>query len=515
MNLGETGNFSPLFLDFLQQKDELQSFYHLFPTLENFERQIRLKEFSKEKRVVLTEVIREQYEKVEANTRVTDNISLLNEENTFTITTGHQLNIFSGPLYFIYKIVTVINACKKLKGILPEFNFVPMYWMASEDHDFDEINHFRLFGKKYIWETDQTGAVGRFDPSGLRDVLAELPEKLPLFERAYLENDTLADATRCFVNELFGSEGLVVIDSDNKRLKEQLSDLVVDDLTEHEAENIVVPDSDRIEKMGYKSQVFCRPVNFFYLEDHTRERIIFQNGRYEVNNTDLTFSKDEMVELVKTHPEKFSPNVILRPLYQETILPNLAYVGGPSEVAYWLQLYGLFQHYKLPFPILLPRNFALVINRTNVKKIRKMGIEIKSLFREEKSLKERFIEENAEHNLSLEREKEVLEQVFLSIKNQALAVDKSLEGFIGAEGSKALKIIENIERRLKKAEETKHDNSLKSLLGIKEKLFPGGNLQERTDNFLNFYINKPEFISEVLTALDPFDFRLHILSEDE
>ena len=515
MNLGETGNFSPLFLDYLQQKDQLQPFYGLFPSLENFEKQVQKKRFPKEKRGVLTEVLREQYSHVEAATSVRDNIALLDGENTLTITTGHQLNIFSGPLYFIYKIVTVINTCKKLAEAFPGFNFVPVYWMASEDHDFQEINNFRLFGKKYSWETDQTGAVGRFDTAGLGSILSELPEKLPLFERAYLENGNLADATRCFVNDLFGDQGLVVLDADHKKLKAGMSGLIIDDLTKHDAEAIVVPDTTRIEGMGYKSQVFCRTVNFFYLDDNLRERIVFQDGRYGVNNTDLSFSKEEVLALVESNPEKFSPNVILRPLYQETILPNLAYVGGPSEVAYWLQLHGLFEHYKLPFPILMPRNFGLVINRAMAKKIRKIGVGANSLFKGEKSLKEQFIADNAEHDISLEREKEVLEQVFQSIKNRALVVDKSLDGFVGAEGSKTFKSVENIEKRLKKAQEAKYDSSLKSLLGIKEKLFPGGNLQERTDNFLNFYINNPEFINEALAAFDPFDFRFHILIEDE
>ena len=515
IELGETGNFSPIFLDYLQQKDQLRPFYHLYPSMENLGKQLRLKEFSKEKRAVLAKVLEEQYADIEVGTKVRDHISQLKSAKTFTITTGHQLNIFSGPLYFIYKIATVINTCKKLAEAFPEFNFVPVYWMASEDHDFEEINHFRLFGKTYTWETDQTGAVGRFDPVGLRNILSALPEKLALFEQAYLGHNNLADATRFFVNELFGSQGLVVVDADHPGLKAEIKGLMLDDLIKHQAESIVVPDSDRIEKMGYKSQVFCRPVNFFYLDNGIRERIVYQNGRYEINNTDLFFTKEEIQELVQTNPEKFSPNVILRPLYQETILPNLAYIGGPAEVAYWLQLHGLFRHYKIPFPVLMPRNFALIINRANAKKIGKTGVEPKSLFRDEQFLKERFITGNGGRKLTLEREKEILEQVFQSIKNQALTVDKSLGGFIGAEGNKVLKSVENIEKRLKKAEESKYENSLKSLLAVKEKLFPEGKLQERADNFLNFYINNPDFTDRILEAVDPFDFRFHILIEDE
>lgn len=514
-DLGETGYFSPVFLDYLQQKDQLRPFYHLFPTLENFGKQLGLKDFSKEKRETLTVTLEEQYAGITPGPKARENISLLKSENTFTITTGHQLNIFSGPLYFIYKLITVINACEKLADTYPEFNFVPVYWMASEDHDFQEISHFRLFGKEYSWETDQTGAVGRFDPMGLRKIITELPEIPVLFENAYCQHENLADATRYFVNELFGNKGLLVIDADHKRLKSQISSMIIDDITKNTAETIVVPDSGKIEGLGYKSQVFCRPINFFFLDDNVRERIIFQHGRYEINNTELFFSEKEMLDLVRDSPQKFSPNVILRPLYQEVILPNLAYVGGPSEVAYWLQLHGLFQHYKIPFPILMPRNFSLIINRVNAGKVRKGGVQARHLFRDENSLKDLFMAENGEHNLSLEQEREVMEQVFESIKNQVLAVDKSLEGFVGAEGNKAMKIVENIEKRLKKAGETKHENSLKSLLGVKEKLFPGGNLQERTDNFLNFYINNPEFINEISAALDPFDFRFHILTEDE
>lgn len=515
INLGETGNFSPLFLDYLQEKDVLKSFYDIFPTPENFEKQIKGKDFSKDKRQVLTAVLREQYEGLEAGNKVLDNIAFLDDEKTFTITTGHQLNIFTGPLYFIYKIATVINTCKKLAETFPGFNFVPVYWMATEDHDFEEINHFRLFGKKYEWTTDQSGAVGRFNPAELGELLASLPEKVALFERAYLEHETLADATRCFVNELFGAEGLVVIDADHKKLKAEFSELLLDDLTNQRAETIVGNNSAEIEKLGYKSQVFCRPVNCFYLQDNIRERIILQGDRYLINNTDLSFSREEMFDLLKTNPEKFSPNVILRPLYQESILPNLAYIGGPAEVAYWLQLHGLFKHYKLPFPILMPRNFALVVNRGNNKKIRKSGMQVKDLFKDEKSLKDQFVAKNAEFKLSLEQEKEILSQVIQSIKNQALGVDKSLEGFTGAEGKKMLKIVDGIEKRLKKAEETKHDDSLQSLVKTKERLFPEGKLQERTDNFLNFYLNNPEFIQETLKAFDPFDFRFHILIEDE
>ena len=162
IDLGETGLFSPIFLDYIKQKKPLQPFYNLYPFKKNVGKQVKLKKesFSSETRKILTTVLNSQYEGFTISDTLSSNLQKLEQENTFTITTGHQLNIFTGPLYFIYKIVTVINACKELKADFPDYNFVPVYWMASEDHDFEEISYFKLFNKKYIWETDQKGRVG-------------------------------------------------------------------------------------------------------------------------------------------------------------------------------------------------------------------------------------------------------------------------------------------------------------------------------------------------------------------
>ncbi|MDN5200600.1 bacillithiol biosynthesis cysteine-adding enzyme BshC [Fulvivirgaceae bacterium BMA10] len=513
--LGETGNFSPLFLDYLEGKKQLNGYYGKAPVIENFKEQIENKSLNPESRGVLHEVLKSQYQQLETHDLLRKNIDLLKADNTYTITTGHQLNIFTGPLYFIYKIVTVINICKQLKGKYPDYNFIPVYWMATEDHDFAEINHFNLFGKKYEWETDQKGAVGRFNPASIKSILDQLPEHSELFEEAYLKHGSLADATRYYVNALFGKEGLVVIDADNAQLKGLFRNIIKDDLFNHRANDMVESASSDLAKEGYRSQVYPRSINFFYLENGSRERIIREDDSFVVRNTDLKFSKEEIEDQLEKHPDRFSPNVITRPLYQETVLPNLAYIGGPAEIAYWLQLKRIFDYYKVPFPILMPRNFALVINKANVKKIKKLGLGSCELFLDLQSLKTGFIERNSESTFSLEREREILNEVYQSVSNIAAAVDKSLEGLIGAEANKALKGIENIEKRLKKAEEKKQETALIQLQNVKEKLFPGGGLQERIDNFLNFYFNNPEFIEQLCNCLDPFDYRFNIILEDE
>jgi bacillithiol synthase len=512
--LADTRSFSSFFLDYIQQNQSLKKFYHRFPLPENFKDQITEKQvaFSLENRKVLVTALQEQYKNLNIAENVKHNISSLSDTKTFTVTTGHQLNIFTGPLYFIYKIATVINTCKKLKALYPPYNFVPVYWMASEDHDYDEIKYFRLYGKKYIWETDQTGAVGRFNTAGIEKIINELPGDTQVFKNAYQKNTKLSDAVRQYVNDLFGNEGLVVLDGDSRTLKSLFKHVIKDDLTQHHAKELVDKTDKELEALGYKTQVFCRDINFFYVQDGLRSRIEKHNDSYKVIDTDITFTSEELNKLIDNEPEKFSPNVILRPLYQEIILPNLAYVGGPAEVVYWLQLKSVFQYFKAPFPILMPRNFAMVIEQHIGKKFEKTKLALKDLFVDKNELFKQWVLKNTQHNLSVSEERQVISKIFEELKARASGIDQTLVPFVGAESKRAMSSLEKIETKLIRAEKRFQSDKLKQIEFVKDVLFPNGSLQERTDNFLNFYQQDPKFIQSLLDCFDPFDFQFNILS---
>lgn len=515
ISLDETGCFSSLFLDYLAQTETLRPFYSEFPAVESIKPLIGQRAFPESRRTVLKKVLTAQYGALETSEAVRFNIDSLQSGKTFTITTGHQLNIFTGPLYFIYKIVTVVNACKALKAAYPEYHFVPVYWMASEDHDVAEISSFNLFGKKYVWETDQQGPVGRFNPHALHDLVHQLPEAVELFERAYLDFDTLADAVRFYVNALFGDEGVVIIDADNPELKAHFAPVIEQELFENTSNALVEKANEQLNALGYKSQAFSREINFFYMETGLRGRLVKEESGFKVLNTDKAFSPEEVKVLLREHPERFSPNVIMRPLYQETILPNLAYCGGPAEVAYWLQLKGVFDHYRVPFPALMPRNFSMIINKPNVRKLEKLQLSLADLFKATHQLKEEYLGQHGENGFGLEEERKEFARLFEKIKDKAANVDKSLVGFVGAEGAKGFRILEEISKRIKKAEEKTNETALSQIDGLKEKLFPGNSLQERHDNFLTFYLNHPDFIRELLDKFDAFDFRFHILLDEQ
>ncbi len=508
-----TGAFSSFFLDYIHQKDSLKPFYHRFPALDQFRDQLDEKaaSYSAANRHTLVAALHRQYEGYDLPEQVIKNLNALAQPGTFTITTGHQLNVFTGPLYFIYKIITVINTCRQLKEAYPQHHFVPVYWMASEDHDYEEIKSFRLDGKKYTWETHQQGAVGRFHTKDFKQLLNEVPGNIDLFRKAYTQRETLAGAVRHYVNELFGDDGLIVIDGDDHALKQLFIPVMEQDLFQHTTQQEVNATNASLEASGYKAQVFCREINFFYLDHQQRNRIEQSNKEYKVVDTSITFNEQQLRELIQASPEKFSPNVILRPLYQETILPNLAYIGGPAEVMYWLQLKGIFNHHHVPFPILMPRNFAMVMDAPAARKFGKTQLNTIDLFLTKDNLFNHAVLNFTENNIQLLHEKECVEKHFTAIHKNAVSIDKTLGPLVSAEVTRVLKSMERIEQKMLKAEKRLQSDRLQQIEAVKDTLFPNGSLQERTDNFLNFYQTDPAFISKLKQHFDPFDFRFVVL----
>lgn len=509
VDLRTTGQFPALLLDYLDQKPSTREFYNTYPSLVNAEKLIQERQdFDINKRKTLVDVLENQYKRIPHK----PDFSTLLDPNTFTVTTGHQLNIFTGPLYIIYKIVTTINLARDLKKAYPAYNFVPVYWMATEDHDFAEISSFHLFGDTYKWKGEHSGAVGRLNPQELESIIKFLPIKPLLFTKAYLENNTLADAVRCYMHELFGQEGLISLDADHPELKRHFLPVIRQELTDPVAGKIVDNTSSKLTSLGYHTPLHAREINLFYLRDGLRERIIRDGKIFRVINTELTFSEQELMQEAEEHPEYFSPNVILRPLYEEVILPNLAYIGGPSEVPYWMQLKGVFDHYQVPFPMLIPRNFGMYLTATQTQKIQKLRVNYEELFLDQVTLRKTYIDRNTVNVLSLQEQKVSFVKVFDSILTKAVAIDKTMEGAVKAEQARLFSSLENLEKRIRKAEERNHESGISQLLALQNKLFPNGTAQERYDNLLNFYIDDPAFINRLFDAFDPLDFKYYIIT---
>jgi bacillithiol biosynthesis cysteine-adding enzyme BshC len=230
-----------------------------------------------------------------------------------------------------------------------------------------------------------------------------------------------------------------------------------------------------------------REINLFYLKDGVRERVVKQGARFKAQGTDLDLSEEEIKKELREHPEKFSPNVILRGLYQETILPNIAFIGGGGEIAYWLQFKDLFGHYKVPFPVLILRNSFLVVEKKWQEKISKLGFTIEDLFLPEQELINRLVARETDNKLQLNGTFTETERLYEEIKKQAASIDSTLEKHVNALKLQTISRLQELEKKMLRAEKRKFTDQQRQIHTIKEKLFPGNGLQERQDNFMSYY----------------------------
>ena len=524
INFQDTGYFSKIICDYLDGIQDLSGLYDQFPDLEGFKQQIETKResFPKDSRKVLTQRLSEQTKHLNLSDSSLHNIELLENENTFTVTTGHQLNLFTGPLYFLYKIISAVNLAVALKEEFPEDNFVPVYWMATEDHDFEEIGFFNFKGKKLRWKKEAKGAVGRMTTEGLDTVFEEFDKLLGgsknamylrnLFKEAYLKHETLTDATRYLANELFGAYGLVIIDGDDQNLKRIFAPYVKDELL-HQTSFKEVTETNALMSREYPIQVNPREVNLFYLDENLRERILFEEGVYKVNQTDLVFSEEEMLSELESYPWKFSPNVLMRPLYQEVILPNLCYIGGGGELAYWMQLKRYFDRVDVPFPILLLRNSVLLITEKQRDKMARLNISDIEIFLKQNELIKNKVKEISDLDLDFTDQRMKLQEMFDHFKSLALKTDKSFTGAVLAQEKKQLNGLRNLEKRLLKAQKRKNKEIVSRITLLQDELFPKQSLQERQMNFSEFYeVYGQELIKNLVDSLEPLQLEFDLIT---
>lgn len=520
----KTGYFSSLICDYLDEKPELKNLYNRFPKLENFLDQIEEKKasYKKESRITLFSVLSKQYGNLETSELTLENIASLKSENTFTITTGHQLNLFTGPLYFLYKIVSAINLSNELKIKYPDYNFVPVYWMATEDHDFEEINYFNFKGQKVQWNRTSGGAVGELSTEGLKDVFNVFSEQLgktqnaetlrTLFSKAYLDHDNLTDATLFLANALFKDYGLVVVDANVTELKREFIPIIKNELLEQTSYKSV-SETNKTLSAAYNIQVNPREINLFYLNKGIRERIVVENNAYKVINTDIVWTKDEILKEVHDAPERFSPNVLMRPLYQEVILPNLCYIGGGGEIAYWFQLKKYFNKVDVPFPVLLLRNSVLIQSKSQYKKLQRLNISKEDIFLKRNAIINKKVREISNIDIDLSSQKEYLKQQFSDLYKLAEQTDKSFIGAVKAQEAKQMKGLDNLEKRLLKAQKKKLSNHVSRITEIQNELFPNSSLQERNTNFSKFYLEYGEdLIPKLIKNLEPLKGEFSILT---
>lgn len=481
--------------DFLNQK--IEGFENNTFSLEHFRQQIHLKKdsFSSEKREILSDVFEGQLSRLTLSSKQRENLEALKQSNTFTITTGHQLNLFSGPVFFVYKILQTIKTCTYLKENFPDFNFVPVYWMASEDHDFAEINHFKTENNYYETNEKSGGPVGRIEISDtyfISEFEKEFKdsifgtELILMMKEAYKVGNTLTEAIKILVNRLFSEFGLLILDGDSKELKNQVKETFKDELLHFSLQKTSKNKVDLLTGKYGKVQVNPREINLFYLSE-TRDRIEFNGQKYIIVDKTIQFTKEEILAELENHPERFSPNALMRPVYQENVLPNLAYIGGNAEIMYWLELKDYFSKIMIPFPILIPRNSMLFLKEKTVGKIEKLDLKIEDFFQNFTVLtNQKILKDNPILQL-LEEKEESLISNFSALRASAETTEKSFGNMVKAEEVRQLKSFKRMKKRLLHAEKIKQNELLERLENLFLDVHPAKTWQERVYNFSVFF----------------------------
>ncbi|GAB4201856.1 MAG: bacillithiol biosynthesis cysteine-adding enzyme BshC [Bacteroidia bacterium] len=504
--------FDKLVVDYLNQSPDIRALYAYYPHKNGFDKileDIQTKTFD---RKVLANVLKHQAKSVDNTTSQTfENIQSLLRDNTYTITTGHQLSLFTGPLYFIYKISSAINLSEQLKKLYPAYHFVPVFWMASEDHDIDEINHFYFKDKKFQWNVSTDGTTaGLLNTASLAGVLEEMKqsglfsdESMQLFADAYLKHSTYAAATRYLVNELFGDKGIVVIDPMHKSLKEKFSDVFHKDIFENALYQSVQNNIRVLSDNHYHVQAKPREINTFLIHDNKRYLIIRDNENFRLKNSDIVFSAKAMENLLQMHPENFSPNVLLRTLFQQRILPNIAYIGGSAEVSYWLPLKPVFDAKNILYPLIIQRPVIFLSTESIERKMNKYHLDYQDIFEADiHSLIYRVLEKQ-NITVQLDESKTKIQNVFSEVLVKTQNIDATLIPFVNAELTKTLKALETLEHKLNKSIKQKNEIVTKHIHDIYNHYFPQNMMQDRLWNIT--------FAAQIMNMNDLRDFVNEIL----
>ena len=517
LDYNKLGKLSKRDLDYLNGDKKLDEFLKYPFQFDAFDQVINNRRKYSTDRPLLVESIKKQYDKFPMSNASLKNVDLLLSENTFTVVTAHQPSLFTGPLYFIFKILSTINLAKKIQSKHPDIKVVPIMILGAEDHDFAEVNHCHIYNQKVSWERDSHGPVGRLNLEGLDDCIDQLFEILG--DRSVIKDlkkvikEDCATAKNYFEfalrlsNRLFGHLGLVVLGMDRPELKSKMIPIFKKEIFEKTSASIVRATQDRLINKDYHAQAHVRDINVFYMLDDSRARIVETEQGYGVYDSDKTWNMEELTSEIEHHPERFSPNVILRPIYQELILPNLAYVGGGGELAYWMERKDQFEAFDVSFPMLVRRNSAMILTKSLSHQIEKSAFQFDDLLINAEDIAKSYLKLNPEIQIeNFQFQKNQIIQIYADLLEKVNASDPTLSGTVAAEETKALKGIEIISKKLEKKTKQDHEVKIGRVTKVHQQLFPSNGLQERYANIFQFLSQSGlSIIDQMLPAMDPFD----------
>jgi bacillithiol biosynthesis cysteine-adding enzyme BshC len=532
------GGYSGLFLDFIAGAPGVRPFYPLgFKENSAFETILREQQEHPRDRKTVAAVLREQNERFGASPRTMQNIAALENPATYAVVTGQQVGLFGGPFYTVLKTLTTIRLAARLQEKYPLFTFVPVFWLEGEDHDFEEMHYAQVpdangtpvrieYLPGGVLPDRNPGPVGemRFDAS-LATTLDALKAQLQPTEftevlmasirECYAEGTSFNEAFARWVNRLFPDDGLVFISANNPSLKKLLSPLFLREITEFPASSqIVIEQSAELEKT-YHAQVKPKSINLFLFHKGGRYSIEPRENDFSLRGTRHFLTPEELAQIARETPELLSPNVILRPLVQDTLLPTVAYVAGPSEIAYHAQITPLYAHFGIPQPVLFPRASATIVEERVHRVLEKYSLEIQELYGDPSLLTTRVLEQISEIKLDdlFERTTKGIQTQLNELRFGLKELDPTLLGALDNSSGKIEGSLNQLKEKSIAAQKKRNETAVRQIERAMASILPGGTLQERQISVV-YFLNKygPDFMKWLAGEVDIMGYQHQVLS---
>ncbi len=511
INYAEIPGTRELFLDYLYNFEKVAKFYKKdFRNTSEYEKTFSdLKSYQRDNMKELVDILTNQYSELKPSKQTKKNIELLKSDNTIAIVTGQQLGIFGGPLYTLYKTITAIKLVNSLKSKYEEYNFVPVFWMEGDDHDFDEISSLKIVGEnsrleKIIYddgslEETNRGSVGSIAfNENLSSVLSTLDKNLRktefkedlinLINSTYKSGNTFYESFRALLFNLFDEYGIVIINPVDPEIKKLLTPIFmkeIDNFNSHTKD--IVETSAELDEI-YHAQVKVKPINIFVSDESGRFLLEPVDDEFRLKGKRKKITKDDLFQLLEKRPEVFSPNVLMRPICQDYLLPTAFYIAGPSEISYFAQAIPLYEFFGIPQPIIYPRVSATIVEKM-VKKIAvKYNLDYLDFFIDNKTLNKNVVNSLSEIDLNslFQKADRDSELIFKELKKKLLSIDKTLNDVTLKSQQRVKQSFENLKSKSEKAQSTQHEAVLRQLNKAQNLIYPNDNLQERELNFIYF-----------------------------
>ena len=537
INFSDIPGHQNLFLDYLYEFENVSDFYpYDFRNRENY---LKIFKNISEKRSYLSadisQLISNQYSNINKSETTEGNIKKLSDKKTLAIVTGQQLGILGGPLYTFYKIITAIKLSRFLSERYNDYNFVPVFWLEGDDHDFNEVRAIKIIDegnsllsigyKEEIEEDDAKQSVGhiKFDSSiqdffdSLNNNLKETEFKNPLLNELkdfYSEGKSFKEAFKDLIFKYFDEYGLIIFDPQEIEVKRLLKPIFKKEITDFRLHTEkLVHLSATLEEL-YHAQVKVKPVNLFLNYDGGRHSVEPVDNEFRLRRKRKSFTCDQLLELLENEPDKFSPNVLLRPICQDFLLPTAFYIGGPSEISYFAQIKPLYEFYDIVQPIIYPRSSATILESTIENILEKHSVQINDLFIDVENVKKKIINSVAESSIDamFDGLTKQVETAFDQLKEKLIDLDKTIADASNRYRDKISGSINELKSKAEKAQQKKYEVTLRQIDKAAINLFPNTNLQERELNFV-YYVNKygNEFIKKIFNELQINKFEHQIL----